>query len=80
VPPCNSLVIIAPAGGTVIITPTNADGTTVAVTINGKAQSLPISSSAFGHILVYGQSGNDVIKEVSTTIGGKTAFFPFRAA
>jgi Ca2+-binding RTX toxin-like protein len=69
-----NLVIIAPAGGTIIITPASADGTSVAVTINGKSQKVPVASSTLGHILVYGQSGNDVIKELAALVNHKTVF------
>jgi Ca2+-binding RTX toxin-like protein len=66
----NALVIIAPpGGGTIIITPANSTGTAVGVTINGKTQPVPPSSTPLGHILVYCQSGAMVVKEVSTIIG-----------
>jgi RHS repeat-associated protein len=69
----SALVIIAPPGGsTVIIAPTNTDGTAVSVKINGKAQAVPTPSSPLGVILVYGQTGSDTIDVVSAIIGGKT--------
>jgi Ca2+-binding RTX toxin-like protein len=66
----SALVVIAPAGGgTVVITPSDPTGTTVAVSINGKAvKGGPFAPT--GHIIVYGQSGNDVVKEVPATING----------
>jgi Ca2+-binding RTX toxin-like protein len=69
----SALVILAPTtGGTILITPSNATGTAVGVTINGKPQPMPALSGPLGLILVYGQSGNDTIDEVPATIGGKT--------
>jgi Ca2+-binding RTX toxin-like protein len=72
-----ALVIVAPASGaTIIIQPTNAAGTAVAVRINGKVQKVPTppSSSPLGHILVYCQAGTDVVKEVSASINNQTVF------
>jgi len=71
----SALVIIAPSyDGTIIITPANAAGTLVAVSINGKAQSVPTPSSPLGQIIVYGQSGSDVVKEMSVVMQGQPAF------
>jgi RHS repeat-associated protein len=67
----NALVIVAPlAGGTIVITPANAAGTTVGVTINGKAQPVPASPVAIGHILVYCQSGKNLVEELPATLKG----------
>jgi RHS repeat-associated protein len=69
----SALVIVAPAGGgTIVISPSNAAGTAVAVTIDGKNQTIPVLANPLGLILVYGQSGNDTIEEVSASIGGNT--------
>ncbi len=70
-----ALVIVAPAGGaSIVLTPANAAGTSVAVTINGKAAAgSPFALAAEDHIIVYGQTGNDIIQEKTATIGGKTA-------
>ncbi len=60
-----ALAIGAPAtGGTILISPSTG-AVPVAVTINGKAQSIPTPSSPIGLLLVYGQGGKDVIKEVA---------------
>ncbi len=67
-----ALVIIAPAGGgTIVITPSDATGMVLAVSINGKVvKSGPFAPT--GHIIVYGQGGNDVVQEVPATFNGKT--------
>jgi Ca2+-binding RTX toxin-like protein len=52
---------------TITVTPANATGTSVSVSINGVVQ----TGGPFvptGHLLVYGQAGNDVIQIVSKTI------------
>jgi hypothetical protein len=69
-----ALVIGAPAGGgTVLIAPTSADGAAVSVAINGVPQPLPSPLPALAHILVYGQGGNLVVREVTATINSQTA-------
>ncbi len=63
-------------GGTVgsdviTITPADVTGRTVAVTINGVAQpGGPFAPT--GHIVVYGQSGNEVIQLAARTINGQS--------
>jgi RHS repeat-associated protein len=67
----SALVVVAPAGGgMIVIAPTNTTGTTVSVTINKKAQSIPTPSSPLGHILVYCQSGNATVDLVSASVNG----------
>jgi hypothetical protein len=68
-----ALAIEGTTGDDVItISPADPTGTTVSVTINGVAQ--PGGPFALtGHILVYGQAGNDTIQEVAKAFGGKTA-------
>jgi Ca2+-binding RTX toxin-like protein len=52
---------------TITIAPANTTGTTVTVSINGVLQAGgPFSPT--GHLVVYGQAGNDVIQEVTKTI------------
>jgi Ca2+-binding RTX toxin-like protein len=69
----SALLVIAPTnGGTIVITPTSAAGTAVAVTINGKSQPIPTLPTPLGQIVVYGPSGNDTIEEESASIGGET--------
>jgi hypothetical protein len=58
------------AGGTVLISPTSADGTDVAVTTNGAAQTL--TGQPFTHLFVFGQAGKDVIQEMTQVIGNQT--------
>ena len=65
------------AGGTVVITPTSADGSAIAVSINGVAQTLP--SQPFTHLFVFGQAGVDVIKEVGATIASQPALISIPA-
>ncbi len=69
-----ALVVIAPAGGTVVITPANAAGTSVMVSVSVKGK--PVTSGPFaptGHIIVCGQGGTDVIKEVANSQGATVA-------
>jgi hypothetical protein len=68
-----ALVVIVPAGGgTVVIAPADAAGTSLSVTVNGKAA--PGSPFApTGHVIVYGQGGAVLVKEVTAMIGGQTA-------
>jgi hypothetical protein len=70
-----ALIIIAPTGGgTITITPTNSAGTSVFVTVNGKtATGSPFALTPADHIIVYGQGGSDVVKEMSATISGTPA-------
>jgi hypothetical protein len=60
---------------TIIITPTNAAGTSVSVTVNGVVQKIGTATSfaPTGHVLVYGQAGNDTIVERAATINGQSA-------
>jgi Ca2+-binding RTX toxin-like protein len=44
------------------------------VSINGAAQQIPSPPSAIGHIIVYGQGGNDVIKETGSVGIGAILF------
>jgi Ca2+-binding RTX toxin-like protein len=53
------------AGGTILIGP-NTGAVPVAVSINGVAQQIPAPPSTIGHIIVYGQGGNDMIKETGS--------------
>ena len=64
-------------GGTIVITPTNAAGSAIAVSINGANQSLP--GQPFTHLFVFGQTGVDVVKEVSATLAGQPAFIAIPA-
>src|SRR5262249_18409040 len=67
-----ALVVIAPAGGTVVITPANAAGTSVTVTVNGKkVAKKPFAPT--GHIYVWTQGGNTKVQEVSAKINGHAA-------
>jgi uncharacterized repeat protein (TIGR01451 family) len=58
-----ALVIGGPASGSTIILAPSAGAVPVAVSINGAAQKIPALPSTLGHIIVYGQGGNDTIKE-----------------
>jgi Ca2+-binding RTX toxin-like protein len=66
-----ALVIGGTPGDDIIsISPADVSGQTVTVSINGAAATGPYAPS--GHILVYGQSGNDTIQEVAATINNQT--------
>ncbi len=67
-----ALVVVAPTGGTIVITPTNAAGTSVSVSINGKLVST-VPFTPTGHIIVYGQNGSLTVHENSAMIGGQLA-------
>lgn len=54
-----------------MITPANAAGTEMSVSINNKAVSGTFNPTA--HIYVYGQAGSLVVPEVTATIGGQPA-------
>ncbi len=68
-----ALIIIAPAsGGNIVLTPATADGTSVSVTetVNGKKTNFgPFQLATSGHIIVYGQGGNDIVTEVKGSTG-----------
>jgi hypothetical protein len=67
-----ALVVVAPAGGTIAITPTAADGMTVTATMsaNGKTTtSVPYAPT--GHIFVYGQTGAITVREMANAQGVK---------
>ncbi|HKI38738.1 MAG TPA: PKD domain-containing protein, partial [Gemmataceae bacterium] len=55
---------------TISIVPTNAAGTSVSVKVNGVVQTIGAATTfaPTGHILVYGQAGNDTIQETAATI------------
>ncbi len=57
-------------GDTIAITPTNASGG-LSVTVNGVTSS---GLAPTGDVFVYGQAGNDTIKEVSSVISGTTRY------
>jgi Ca2+-binding RTX toxin-like protein len=61
-----------PGSDTILITPVDATGQNLSVTINKVVQPAPGggSWSPTGHILVYGQNGNNVIKLVAGTSTG----------
>jgi Ca2+-binding RTX toxin-like protein len=70
--PANSSQTALVLGGTpgsdaITIRPMDPSGTLLAVTINGVAQPGPQSGAwaPTGHVLVYGQAGNDTIQEVA---------------
>ncbi len=64
------VIIVSANGGTIVITPANTAGTevTVAVTVNRKTTT-SVSFAPTGHIIVCGQGGTDVIKEVANSQG-----------
>ncbi len=68
-----ALIVVVPAGGgTVQLMPTTA-GTSIQVTeiIAGKKTTFgPFPLTTADHIIVYGQTGNDVIEELPGTISG----------
>ncbi len=72
-----ALIVIVPAGGgTVQLMPATADGTLIQATeiIAGKKTTFgPFPLTTTDHIIVYGQSGNDVIDELAETNGAKIA-------
>ena len=71
-----ALIILAPAGGKIILTPTNAAGTSIQVTQtvgSRKTTFGPFPLSTSDHIIVYGQSGNNDIEEQTATISGTPA-------
>jgi hypothetical protein len=71
-----ALVVIAPAGGTVLITAVNTAGTSVTVTITASGKtttSVPFAPT--GHLFVYGQGTGTTIKEVAGS-GGATVAIP----
>jgi Ca2+-binding RTX toxin-like protein len=57
-----------PAADVITITPADASGQQLAVSIDGADQGGPFAPT--GHILVYGDGGNDVIEELAGTNGG----------
>jgi hypothetical protein len=69
-----ALIVIVPSGGgTVQLMPTNAAGTSIQVTeiIHGKKTTFgPFTLTTADHIIVYGQTGNDIIQELPGTISG----------
>ncbi len=68
----NALVVGGTTGNdTLVITPANGDssGQTISVTINGKSQG---TFTPTGHLIVYGQGGNDSIQVQSARINGQT--------
>jgi hypothetical protein len=58
-----------PGTDVITISPTDGSGQMLAVSINGVAQGV---FAPTGHVLVYGQNGDDTIREVSQTINGQT--------
>jgi Ca2+-binding RTX toxin-like protein len=70
-----ALFVGGTTGGDVItITPTNAAGTSVSVTLNAVAQKIGTATTfaPTGHIVVFGQAGTDTIKETAATINSKS--------
>jgi hypothetical protein len=70
-----ALIVIVPAGGgTIQLMPTDATGTSIQVTetVNGKKSTFgPFALMTADHIIVYGQTGNDVIEELPGTNAAK---------
>ncbi len=68
-----ALIVVAPPGASVVITPANSNGSavTVSMTVKGKTTTRgPFAPT--GHIIVYGQ-GNNVIDEVANSQGALVA-------
>jgi hypothetical protein len=65
-----ALVIGGTTGAdTITVLPTNAAGTSVSVTINGSLQpGGPFMPT--GHIIIYGQAGNDIMQVLTASVGG----------
>ena len=71
------LVVGGGAGNnTISLLPTNAAGTSILVNVNNQAQG---TFTPTGHILVYGQAGNDTIQELTGAIGGNAVFITIPA-
>jgi hypothetical protein len=67
----SALVIGGTTGDDIItISPADPSGLTVMVSINGESAAGPYAPT--GHLLVYGQSGNDIIQEVAKVINNQT--------
>jgi RHS repeat-associated protein len=64
-------------GGTLTITPANADGTDIALKLGSAAPTLP--AQPFSHLLVFGQGGTDMVQEPTagqtTTVGVSVIVF-----
>jgi hypothetical protein len=71
------IIVVAAAGGTIVLMPMNAAGTSIQVaeTINSKKTTFgPFALTTADHIIVYGQgSGHDVIEETPGSNAAKIA-------
>jgi uncharacterized protein (TIGR03118 family) len=73
-PAAQALIVIAPPRGTIVITPVDAAGTSVTVTVNGKAApGGPFAPT--GHIIVFGQAASSTVR-VAANGQGATVSVP----